>query len=199
MKEQFYKDIKYIKNPNDILVLVNKNNKLPSNFIPNNLVPINLKYANKNKLVREKVKTNFERLSHDANKLGYYIIVVSAFRDYEYQNNLYNYYVKTKGKKYADLVSARPGHSEHQTGFAIDVMGSNKDYNKFEECIEFKWMKDNAHLYGFIIRYPKAKEKITGFKYEPWHYRYVGKNVASIIYNENITLEEYYNLYLNNQ
>ena len=69
-------------------------------------------------------------------------------------------------------------------------MGSNEDYNKFEESVEFEWMKNNAHLYGFILRYPKGKENITGFKYEPWHYRYIGKKVATIIYNENITLEE---------
>jgi len=99
--------------------------------------------------------------------------------------------LKKKGQEYADLASARPGHSEHQTGLAIDIMGSNEDYNKFEESVEFEWMKNNAHLYGFILRYPKGKENITGFKYEPWHYRYIGKKVATIIYNENITLEEY--------
>lgn len=191
MKESFYKDITYVKNPNDLLVIVNKNNKLPSNFIPNNLVVINLKYSNDNKLAREEAKINFEKLSQDAKELGYYIIVVSAFRDFEYQNELYNHYVEKKGQEYADLVSARPGHSEHQTGLAIDVMGSNKDYNKFDESVEFEWMKNNAHLYGFILRYPLGKEKITGFKYEPWHYRYVGKKAATLIYHENLTLEEY--------
>ncbi|MDD2181436.1 MAG: M15 family metallopeptidase [Bacilli bacterium] len=191
MKESFYKDINYIKNPHDLLVLVNKNNKLTSNFIPNNLVIINSTYANDNKLAREEAQTNFEKLSLSAKVLGYYIIAVSAFRDFEYQNELYNHYVETKGLEYADLASARPGHSEHQTGLAIDVMGSNKDYNKFDECIEFEWMKNNAHLYGFILRYPEGKEKITGFKYEPWHYRYVGKKVATDIYHKNLTLEEY--------
>ena len=191
MKESSYTDIIYVKNPNHLLVLVNKNNKLPSNFIPNNLVVINSKYANENKLAREEAQTNFEKLSQDAKELGYYIIAVSAFRDFEYQNNLYNHYVETKGQEYADLASARPGHSEHQTGLAIDVMGSNKDYNKFDESIEFDWMKNNAHLYGFILRYPKGKEKITGFKHEPWHYRYVGKKVATDIYHQNLTLEEY--------
>lgn len=191
MKEKFYKDITYVKNPNDLLVLVNKNNKLSSNFIPNNLVVINKEYANDNKLAREEAKTNFEKLSSDAKELGYYIIAVSVFRDFDYQNELYNHYVETKGLEYADLASARPGHSEHQTGLAIDVMGSNKDYNKFDESVEFEWMKNNAHLYGFILRYPLDKEKITGFKYEPWHYRYVGKKVATDIYHENLTLEDY--------
>ena len=191
MEDKFYKDITYITNPNDILVLVNKNSKLARSFIPNNLVTIDIKWANEKKLVREEAKINFEQLCSDAHKMGYNIIAISAFRDYDYQNQLYNYYVETKGQKYADLVSARPGHSEHQTGLAIDVMGSNNDYNKFDESIEFEWMKNNAHLYGFILRYPKGKEKITGFKYEPWHYRYVGKKSATEIYHKNITLEEY--------
>lgn len=191
MNKKFYKDITYVTKPHDVLVLVNKNNKLPSSFISDNLVAIDLKYANADRLVREEAKINFERLCYDAQKLGHTIIAISAFRDFDYQNQLYNHYVEKKGQEYADLASARPGHSEHQTGLAIDIMGSNEDYNKFEESVEFEWMKNNAHLYGFILRYPKGKENITGFKYEPWHYRYIGKKVATIIYNENITLEEY--------
>ena len=76
-------------------------------------------------------------------------------------------------------------------------MGSNEDYDEFEKSPEFEWMKDNAHNYGFILRYPENKEKITGFKYEPWHYRYVGEEVAKIIYENKLTLEEYYEKYLN--
>ena len=122
---------------------------------------------------------------------------MSTYRTFEYQNNLYNGYVENFGIYYADHCSARPGHSEHQTGLAVDVEGSNKDYDNFEKSIEFKWMQNNAHKYGFILRYPKGKTHITGFKYEPWHYRYVGKMVAEIIYKENITLEEYYDKYIN--
>ena len=103
---------------------------------------------------------------------------------------MYNDYVANYGVDYANNCSAKPGYSEHQTGLAVDVMGSNNDYNKFEYTKEFEWMKSNAHLYGFILRYPKGKEHITGYKYEPWHYRYVG-DIASTIYNRNITLEEY--------
>ncbi|NLM63335.1 MAG: M15 family metallopeptidase [Mollicutes bacterium] len=196
MTDNFYKDIKFVKNPDDILVLVNKNNRLPSNFIPSDLVPIDPKYANEGKLVREEVKIWFEKLSNDAKNLGYKIIAISAFRDFNYQEQLYNYYAETKGQKEADLISARPGHSEHQTGLAVDVEGSNNNYNEFDKSIEFEWMKNNAHKYGFILRYPKNKEKITGFKYEPWHYRYVGKEAANIIYHKNLTLEEYHRLYL---
>ena len=88
--------------------------------------------------------------------------------------------------------SAKPGHSEHQTGLAVDIMGSNNDYNLFAESKEFEWMKNNAYKYGFILRYPEHKENITGFKYEPWHYRYVGKDVAKYIYENKLSLEEYF-------
>ena len=101
------------------------------------------------------------------------------------------------GSDYAEHCSAKPGHSEHQTGLAVDVEGSNHDYDDFENSKEFAWMKKNAHLFGFILRYPEGKTTITGFKYEPWHYRYVGKDVAKIIYEENLTLEEYYDKYIN--
>lgn len=189
--EEFYTNIKEIKEPNNITVLVNKNNILPKTYIPNDLRLINNRYAYSNKYLREEAAINFENLSADAKVLGYRIIATSAFRDYEYQEKLFNEYTNSKGLEYALLCSAKPGHSEHQTGLAVDVEGSNKDYDEFEKSIEFNWMKENAHKYGFILRYPKGKEYITGFKYEPWHYRYVGIKHATNIYNQNITLEEY--------
>lgn len=149
-----------------------------------------------NKFLRKEAKENFEKLSSDAKKIGYSIIAVSAYRDYDYQENLFNNYVKEKGENYALKCSAKAGHSEHQTGLSVDVMGSNNDYDQFEKSKEFDWMKNNSYKYGFILRYPKGKEYITGFKYEPWHYRYVGKDIASIIYTEGITLEEYYKKYI---
>ncbi len=191
-EEGFYKNIKLIENPDDVLVLVNKNNQLLSSYIPKNLESISLKYANKDKYLKKEAKIAFEKLSEDASKLGYRIVAVSAYRDYNYQNELFNYYVKEKGLNYALECSAKPGHSEHQTGLALDVEGSNKDYDNFENSKEFIWMKDNAHKYGFILRYPKGKENITGFKYEPWHYRYVGNDIAKYIYENNLTLEEYF-------
>ena len=190
-EEGFYKNIKLIENPDDVLVLVNKNNQLLSNFIPKDLESISLKYSNKDKYLKKEAKIAFEKLSEDASNLGYRIVAVSAYRDYNYQNELFNYYVKEKGLNYALECSAKPGHSEHQTGLALDVEGSNKDYDNFENSKEFIWMKDNAHKYGFILRYPKDKEHITGFKYEPWHYRYVGIEAAKYIYENNLTLEEY--------
>ena len=176
---------------NDNILLVNKENEISKNYIPNDLEEINRKYSNEGKYLRKEAKEHFEKLAYDANLLGYRIIAVSAYRDYDYQEKLYNNYVKEYGFEYAEKCSAKPGYSEHQTGLAVDVMGSNSDYNKFAESKEFEWMKNNAHLYGFILRYPKGKENITGYKYEPWHYRYVGLKDAYNIYNNNLTLEEY--------
>ena len=193
----YYKNIKTITEPDIYLVLVNKEYKLPENYVPSKLELISNEFANENKYLREDAKVAFENLSKDAKELGYRIIAVSTYRDYEYQNKLYNMYVEEKGIDYADKCSARPGHSEHQTGLAVDVEGSNHDYDEFENSKEFIWMKENAYKYGFILRYPKGKEKITGFKYEPWHYRYVGLDTAKTIHDENLTLEEYYDKYIN--
>lgn len=187
----FYKNIRLIKNPDDLLVLVNKNNQLPSSYIPMNLEEISNLYANEGKKLKKDAKIAFENLSQDAALLGYRVVAVSAYRDYAYQKKLFEYYVKEKGLDYALTCSSKPGHSEHQTGLSLDVEGSNRDYDNFEKSPEFIWMKENAHKYGFIMRYPKGKEFITGFKYEPWHYRYVGKEVAKYIYENNLTLEEY--------
>jgi LAS superfamily LD-carboxypeptidase LdcB len=175
----------------DNLILVNKENGLSSDYVPDDLELISIKYANEKKYLKKEAKYYYEKLSNDALALGYKIIVVSAYRDYNYQYELHNDYIKNKGIEYALLCSAKAGYSEHQTGLAIDVMGSNNDYDLFESSIEFEWMKDNAHKYGFILRYPKDKVAITGYKYEPWHYRYVGVKAATEMYNDNLTLEEY--------
>lgn len=194
-----YSNIQEVKNPNDILVLVNKKNKLKNDFIPKNLIRLNLQYSHENKYLKKEAATSFYKLSEQAKKKGLRIIVVSGYRNYEYQEKLFNYYIIEKGLDYALTCSAKPGHSEHQTGLAIDVEGSNYDYNLFAKSKEFNWMKNNAHKYGFILRYPKGKEHITGFKYEPWHYRYVGKKVAKKIFKKNITFEEYLQKFVKNK
>jgi D-alanyl-D-alanine carboxypeptidase len=189
--QEFYHNIKNINDPSSIEVLVNKNNKLNESYIPMDLKEIDIRYSNAEKYLRIEAANAFEELSSDATILGYSIIAVSCYRSYNYQQKLYEGYVAEMGLEYADRSSARPGHSEHQTGLAVDVMGSNNDYDSFDKSIEFMWMKNNAHLYGFILRYPSDSEHITGFKYEPWHYRYVGVDIATYIYKNDITLEEY--------
>ena len=188
----FYKNIKKVKKPDSIDALVNKNNQLDKNYTPNDLVKLNLTCANENKFLREEAAFSFEQMCLDAKKQGYKIIAVSGFRSYFYQQELFEYYVKTMGEDKALEASAKPGHSEHQTGLVIDIEGSIGKYIDFELTNEFEWMKENAYRYGFILRYPKGKKNITGFKYEPWHYRYVGKEVAKIIHEKKITLEEYH-------
>ena len=191
LEKDFYNNIHTIYNLTSYDFLVNKNYKLSENYIPNDLEKIDLKYACENKHLRKIAKDSFEKMASDAKLEGFNIIAVSTYRSYNYQEKLYNNYVKEKGIHYADMASARAGHSEHQTGLALDVADLSLDYDNFESTKEFIWMKNNAHKYGFILRYPKASFHITGFKYEPWHYRYVGIDIATYIYKNNITLEEY--------
>ena len=125
-------------------------------------------------------------------KDGVKLNIISGFRSYCYQEKIYNQYIKEFGVEKTNTFSAKPGHSEHQTGLAIDIC---EDSDKFINTKEDKWLQKNAYKFGFIIRYPKGKEQITGYKYEPWHLRYVGKKHAKKIYEKQLTLEEYLGLY----
>ena len=187
----FYKDIKVI-NKVDIDTLVNKNIRLEKEYIPDDLELLDIKYACKDKYLRKEAKIFFEKMAEDAKKDGLNIVATSTYRSYDYQEKLYNNYCLDKGVYYADMASARAGHSEHQTGLAVDVADSSLDYDNFEDTKEFIWMNKNSYKYGFILRYPKAKFHITGFKYEPWHYRYVGTKLSYYLYKNKLTLDEYY-------
>ena len=129
----------------------------------------------------------------DMASLGMNIWIQSGYRSYSLQESLYNKYVNRDGKLAADTYSARPGYSEHQTGLAFDL---NSISDEFQDTSEGKWVNENAWRYGFILRYPKSKESITGYKYESWHLRYVGEDLAAKLYNNGdwITLEEHFNL-----
>ena len=187
----YYENTEKALNKDTNLILVNKHYYLEENDIPKNLETISKRYAlEDNKLVLE-AKIAFENLVKDASKEGLDIIAMSSYRSYSYQVNLYNRYVNKDGKEAADTYSGRPGHSEHQTGLAVDVYNGKVDYTKFEETKEFTWMMNHAHEYGFILRFPKGKELETGYIYESWHYRYVGIEVAKEIKEKGITLEEY--------
>lgn len=188
----YYTNTKKAENLNTNLILVNKYNYLTEDYIPENLEPIDIAYARSGmQLVRE-AKEAFETLSEDAKKEGKNIIAMSSYRSYDYQVNLYDNYVATDGKEAADTYSARAGYSEHQTGLAVDVYNKVLPYTSFEETEEFNWMQENAYKYGFILRFPKDKVNITGYQYESWHYRYVGKEAAKYIHDHDLTLEEYY-------
>lgn len=187
-----YEDIIPARNLNTPKVLVNKYYYLEEDYVPKNLETISSMYAlNGMQLVKE-AKIAFESLSKAASKEDLRIIAMSSYRSYEYQVDLYNRYVKQDGKEKADTYSGRPGHSEHQTGLAVDVYNGKTDYTNFEKTKEFKWMDSHAHEYGFILRFPKDKEPETGYEYESWHYRYVGEEIATYIKENNISFEEYY-------
>lgn len=129
-----------------------------------------------------------DKLQKAAENAGYSIPTLSAYRSYDYQGTLYNNYVARDGQAAADTYSARPGFSEHQSGLAFDVGELDDNYGN---TAAGTWLREHCHEFGFIIRYPKGKESITGYMYEPWHIRYVGKDVAAQIYQKNVTLEEY--------
>ena len=190
----FYTNIQKSDTSKGNLIIVNKYYQLDNDYYYGELVTMDKAYDNKNgsKLNKEAYAA-FQKLVDAGEKEGYHIRNNSAYRSYNTQSGLYNNYKNSNGLTWADKWSARPGHSEHQTGLALDV-GVKNEYSlgKFESSPEFTWMKNNAHLYGFILRYPKGKEYITGYGYEPWHYRYVGVDVATYIYENNITYEEYY-------
>ena len=188
----YYTNTKPSKLLNSNLILVNKYNYLTEDYIPENLEEISIEYARSGMQLVSEAKEAFETLSQEAKKDGMTIIAMSSYRSYDYQVNLYNNYVKSDGKDAADTYSARPGFSEHQTGLAVDIYNKELPYTSFEKTKEFEWMQKNAYKYGFILRFPKDKVNITGYQYEAWHYRYVGKKAAKYIHDHNITLEEYY-------
>ena len=188
----FYTNTKPSENLNTNLILVNKYNYVTKDYIPENLEEIDTNYARSGMKLVNDAKKAFEELSENAKKENLNIIAMSSYRSYEYQVNLYNNYVKTDGQEAADTYSARAGYSEHQTGLAVDVYNLDLPYTSFEETLEFDWMQENAYKYGFILRFPKDKVNITGYQYESWHYRYVGKELAKLLYTNNLTLEEYY-------
>lgn len=188
----YYTNTKPSKLLNSNLILVNKYNYLTEDYIPENLEEISIEYARSGMQLVSEAKEAFETLSQEAKKDGMTIIAMSSYRSYDYQVNLYNNYVKSDGKDAADTYSARPGFSEHQTGLAVDIYNKELPYTSFEETKEFEWMQKKAYKYGFILRFPKDKVNITGYQYEAWHYRYVGKKAAKYIHDHNITLEEYY-------
>lgn len=196
LDNDFYTNITPSINTDSILTLVNKYNYLESTYVPKNLETINSTYSASGKKLVNVARISFEYLSKKAKDEGFNIRAVSAYRSYDYQSNLYNNYVKKDGVSNADKYSARAGFSEHQTGLAVDIDNITSSFNDFEKTKEFLWMMENAYKYGFILRYPKGKEDITGYIYEPWHYRYVGIEAATIISKNNITYEEYYYKYV---
>lgn len=177
----------------DYSILVNKDNPLPRTYIPEDLIESGSSYK-EGIYLNKTAKEMFDKLKEEAAKNNYYIDIESGYRDYNYQEKIYNKLLDEKGFNYAFRHIARPGQSEHQTGLAIDfcIYQDGKCYieHEIEDYPVTNWIHQNASKFGFILRYPEGKEDITKYSYEPWHLRYVG-NIASYIYNNNLTLEEY--------
>ena len=163
----------------DGVLIVNKTYSIPSTYFPGDIT--------------SETRSNMNRMFADASSIGLNIYLSSGFRSYNTQKIIYNNYVSRDGKEMADTYSARPGHSEHQTGLAFDV---NQINDTFIGTPEANWLSDNAWKYGFILRYPKGKTNETGYKYESWHFRYVGLELAKKLYNDGawITLENYFGI-----
>lgn len=159
------------------LMIVNKTYALPKTYNPGAMTP--------------ETKAAYDELVRDASAAGLSMQSVSDFRSYDTQDQLYKNYCARDGQAAADTYSARPGHSEHQTGLAIDI---NCAGSAFDNTPEAKWLAENCWKYGFIIRYPKGKESITGYQYESWHIRYLGKEWAKKITESGLTLEEYFQI-----
>ena len=187
-----YTNITKAKNLNTNKILVNKYYSLDEKYEPDNLETISKQYALEGMELVHDAKIAFEEMAKAAKKENLNIIAMSTYRDYNYQVKIYNQYVKADGQEKVDTYSGRPGYSEHQTGLAVDVYNGKVNYTKFETTKEFAWMNEHAHEYGFILRFPKDKIEETGYTYESWHYRYVGKNEAKYIKENNISFEEYY-------
>ena len=182
----------------DTLILVNKQIALPAGYKPADLVTANIDFVEsatgERKMLRKEAAQAIEKLMTGAKAADIELKGTSAFRSYDYQVQLFNNYVARDGKEQAMKYSAPPGHSEHQTGLAIDVSSASVDYQltqSLEQTKEGKWLADNAHTYGFIVRYQRAYEAETGYMYEPWHLRYIGVEHATDVHKANVPLEHY--------
>lgn len=177
----------------DGILIVNKTYPLPADYVPTDTYSDATGKEYCSTCINKEAYEQYKLMKADATSLGLNIWIQSGYRSYTLQEKLYNNYVKRDGKAAADTYSARPGYSEHQTGLAFDLNSISDD---FQYTNEGKWIHNNAYKYGFILRYPKNKENITGYKYESWHLRYVGVDLATKLYNNGdwITLEEYFNL-----
>lgn len=186
----------------DVTMLINKFYALPEGYVPADLVPLD-KYACvqgedfscqdvEQIELRKEVYDAYIEFCDAASKENINIRAIAGYRSYDYQAGLWNYNASVYGEAYADEYYARPGQSEHNSGLCIDITFNGYNYNEIENYDGYEWILNNAHKYGFILRYPKDKVDVTRYGYESWHFRYVGKEAAKVIYDNDWTLEEYH-------
>lgn len=186
----------------DVTMLINKFYALPEGYVPADLVPLD-KYACvqgedfscqdvEQIELRKEVYDAYIEFCDAASKENINIRAIAGYRSYDYQAGLWNYNASVYGEAYADEYYARPGQSEHNSGLCVDITFNGYNYNEIENYDGYEWILNNAHKYGFILRYPKDKVDVTRYGYESWHFRYVGKEAAKVIYDNDWTLEEYH-------
>lgn len=192
---------KEILNPDNILALVNKEFSLSSTYKPKDLMKPDVAFSFgeqdvEKSLIRKEAGQALEEMFRSAAEENIELYAISGYRSYTRQKSLFDAEVRKSGTKKAAQAVAIPGQSEHQTGLTMDIASKSTNMNlteEFGETPEGKWLAENAHKYGFILRYPKGKESITGYQYEPWHFRYVGVEAATTIFENEWTLEEFFN------
>lgn len=194
LDQEFYSNVGCISCPERLTVLVDKYCQLPQDFIPGDLEMIKPEYNESTLLLRRSARILFEIMCRDAGREGLSLKAISTFRSFHYQKQVYfkNWQEDIPVAEYQaerDKVSARAGHSEHQTGLAVDI---NDLEETFADTPEGVWLAEHSYDYGFILRYPKGKEPITGYSYEPWHFRYIGRELAHVLHQSQLTYDEYY-------
>lgn len=190
-KDYYTNDIPLSKDKASKLdVIVNKYYKLDKDYEPEDLTVINSKFASGTQKLRKEAADKFEEMASDMLKENLKIYAGSTYRSYSYQEGLYNRYVKKDGFKEAETYSARAGYSEHQLGLAVDIVNGKWNYLS-EGDKEYTWLINNSYKYGFILRYPHESEYITGYVFEDWHFRYLGIDLATKVYESKLTYDEY--------
>lgn len=192
LDKEYYSSDNLISNEDasKIDVLVNKYHKLDENYEPSDLTIIDSKYASGTQKLRKEAQIKFEEMASDMTKENLKIYAGSTYRSYTYQNGLYDRYVKKDGFAAAETYSARSGYSEHQLGLAVDIVNGKWDYLS-ENDKEYDYLINNSYKYGFILRYPRGSEYITGYMFEDWHFRYLGVELATKVFNSGLTYDEY--------
>jgi LAS superfamily LD-carboxypeptidase LdcB len=190
--QPFFSNLREIDDPESTLVLCNKHHILPTDYEPDDLTYL----SGTAQRLRSEAAAAYEKMKKEAASEGYWFTVYSGYRSYSTQKRLYERYAAVDGADGADDYSARPGHSEHQAGLAIDISAGVREA-ELGHTETFRWLSENAYRFGFILRYPDGYSEITGYQYEPWHWRYVGIEAATIMHDEQIpTFEEFCGKYL---
>ncbi|MCI5773497.1 MAG: M15 family metallopeptidase [Erysipelotrichaceae bacterium] len=186
-----------VDDPGNVSMLINKTYYLNGDYAPASITDLSVVYAASGVSLAQEAATAFEEWVDAGMNLGVRFYAASAYRPYSSQEKLYNDYTASMGQEKADALSARPGYSEHQTGLTVDVASVNSDgISEYKDTNEYAWTSTNCQDYGWILRYPEGKTQITGYAFESWHYRYVGKELAQAVVASKLTYDEYYCLYL---